>query len=517
VTQPFFSIVTPVYNTPLDVLAATIQSVTSQAWPSWELLLIDDVSPDSAVRDALAEAASHDSRIRVILREENGGISAASNDGIAAAEGEFMVLLDHDDLLAHGALAQVAGVLQKNPEVDYLYTDEDKIDEDGKRYDEFRKPDWSPERFRAQMYCGHLSVLRLALVREVGGFDSRYDGSQDHDLVLKVTEKARQVYHLPEVLYHWRAIATSTASSGNAKPYTWDAGVRAVQAHVDRVGIDATVTKGSWFGTYAIKRTFDPSHRVSVIIPTRGTGGFVHGESRVFLIEAVRSLLAHTEHKNLEIVVVADAETPQAVLDELAEVAGETLLLVPYTKPFNYSEKCNLGFLASTGDIVVLLNDDVEVIGDNFIEELCAPLAQDNVGMTGAYLVYENGSVQHAGHRYGERGYKHAFSDNNFGDPGPFCALMVDREVSGLTAACVALRREVYQEVGGLSEQLPLNFNDVDLSLKIRSAGYWLVWLNRVQLFHYESKTRVAIVHQWEVDIMRARWGVAERDSFAHE
>jgi GT2 family glycosyltransferase len=231
----------------------------------------------------------------------------------------------------------------------------------------------------------------------------------------------------------------------------------------------------------------------------------------------VRSLLEKTEHANLEIVVVADEATPDEVIAELKDIAGDKLLLVPYARDFNYSEKCNIGFLASTGDLIVMLNDDVEVIADRFVEELCAPLAQNDVGMTGAYLVYENGSVQHAGHRYAERGYKHAFSDNKYGDPGSFCALMVDREVSGLTAACVAMRRETYLEVGGLSEQLPLNFNDVDLSMKLRAAGYSLVWLSRVQLFHFESQTRVAVVHQWELDIVRARWGIPAEDEFAHE
>jgi glycosyltransferase involved in cell wall biosynthesis len=514
---PFFSIVTPVYNTPLDVLVEMIHSVTSQGFPRWELILVDDLSPDARVREKLAEAQAEDPRIRVIHREVNGGISAASNDGIAAAKGEFLVLLDHDDLLAHGALLTVFEALGENPDVDYLYSDEDKIDMKGEHYDLFRKPDWSPERLRGQMYCGHLSVLRLSLVREVGGFNAEYDGSQDHDLVLKVTEKARKVFHLPEVLYHWRAIPASTASSGNAKPYTWDAGVRAVQAHVDRVGIPAVVTRGTWFGTYAINREFDSSQRVSVIIPTRGGSGFVHGAKRIFVVEAVRSLLEKTEHANLEIVVVADEATPDEVIAELKDIAGDKLLLVPYARDFNYSEKCNIGFLASTGDLIVMLNDDVEVIADRFIEELCAPLAQNDVGMTGAYLVYENGSVQHAGHRYAERGYKHAFSDNKYGDPGSFCALMVDREVSGLTAACVAMRRETYLEVGGLSEQLPLNFNDVDLSMKLRAAGYSLVWLSRVQLFHFESQTRVAVVHQWELDIVRARWGIPAEDEFAHE
>ncbi|MBC7519312.1 MAG: glycosyltransferase [Microbacteriaceae bacterium] len=513
--RPFFSVVTPVYNVALDILAETIQSVTSQAWPDWQLILIDDLSPNQAVRDFLATAAAADDRISVIYRDTNGGISAASNDGLAAATGEYVALLDHDDLLAHGALAQVAAVLLADPKIDYLYTDEDKVDLLGNHFETFAKPDWSPERLRSQMYCAHLSVVRLQLARDVGGFNSAYDGSQDHDFILKVTERAGRIHHLAEVLYHWRAIPESTASSGEAKPYTWHAGLAAVRAHVERIGLDATVELGGWFGTYAVHRRLDPTTRVSIVIPTRGTRGFVRGDSRSFVVEAVRSILAKTQHPNFEVVVVADVSTPADTMAELHELLAERLVVVPYNKPFNFSEKCNLGFLASTGDIVVMLNDDVEVIADNFLAELCGALSEKDVGMTGAYLLYESGMVQHAGHRYAERGYKHAFHEHSLGDPGPFCALTVDREVSGLTAACIAMRREVFVEVGGFSERLPANFNDVDLSLKVRAAGYRLVWLNRVRLYHFESQSRVAKVHQWELDILRQRWGIPRRDAYS--
>jgi glycosyltransferase involved in cell wall biosynthesis len=509
--EPLFSIVTPVYDTDTTVLAETIQSVVDQPWKSWELILVDDKSPDARVREYLATVT--DPRIVVIERPVNGGISEASNDGIAAARGEFLVLLDHDDLLGEDALGVVARALAEDPEIDYLYTDEDKIDEDGVRFDPFLKPDWSPERLRAQMYTSHLSVMRLSIARSVGGFDSSCDGSQDHDLVLKVTEQARTVHHVPEILYHWRALPQSTASSGDAKPYTWDAGLRAVGRHVERIGLDASVERGPWFGTYAVHRRLSPDIAVSVVIPTRGSSGTVGGETRVFVVEAVRSLLEST-HPRLEIVVVADESTPEEVLARLRSLAGDRLVVVPFTGEFNFSRKCNAGVLASSGDYVVLLNDDVEVIAPELIEELCAPLMQADVGMTGAYLVYEDGRVQHAGHVYADRGYKHAFSENRLGDPGLFCALMVDREVSGLTAACVALRRDVYERVGGLSEELAVNFNDVDLSLKLRGAGYRLVWLNRAQLHHFESQSRVADVKQWELDRIRARWGIPVRDPY---
>ena len=513
--RPFFSIVTPVYNVALAILAETIHSVTAQAFEDWELILVDDHSAGTEIRDYLLQEARRDPRIVVMLRPINGGISLASNDGLVAARGNFLVLLDHDDLLAHGALAKVAAVLEGDPDIDYLYSDEDKIDMFGNHSQVFPKPDWSPERLRSQMYCAHLSVIRLDLAREVKGFDPAFDGSQDHDFILKVTERARKIHHLAEVLYHWRVTPESTASSGQAKPYAWDAGLRAVRAHLTRLGIDATVEHGTWFGTYAVYRRLNPQTRVSIIIPTRGAVGMVGGAERVFVVEAIRSVLAKTSHPTLEFVVVADAATPDAVLAEIHDLVGEQLVVVIYDRSFNFSEKCNLGFLASSGDIVVMLNDDVEVDSDNFLEELCGPLAEESVGMTGAYLLYENDTVQHAGHSYTERGYKHVYRGFARDDPGPFAALAVDREVAGLTAACVAIRRNVFAEVGGFSQSLPINFNDVDLSLKLRSAHYRLLWLNRVRLYHFESQSRVAEVHEWEVDRLRARWGTPVRDPYS--
>lgn len=513
-TPPLFSIVTPVYNTPVDVLRLTIDSVVRQSWRDWELILVDDHSSDPDVLTALHEASASDSRVHVVARAENGGISSASNDGLNAATGQFLVLLDHDDVLAHGALARIAEVLLDHEDIDFLYTDEDKVDEKGNRYDAFAKPDWSPERLRGQMYTGHLSVMRMSLVRKVGGFDSAFDGSQDHDLVLKVTEQSKRIYHLPEVLYHWRSLPESTASSGEVKPYAWDAGVRAVSAHLARVGIDAKAERGSKPGTYVLRRAFDSRTTVSVIIPTRGGRGTVLGAERVFVVEAVRSLLANTRHEALEIVVVYDSVTPRTVLEELSRIAGSTLTLVEYDRKFNYSEKCNLGFVASSGEVIILLNDDVEVLSEGFIEEMAAPLAEGGVGMTGAYLLFEDGQIQHGGHQYAERHYRHAFHGFKDGDSGPFSALLIDREVSGVTAACAAITRTLYAEVGGLSEALPANFNDVDLCLKVQAAGQRILWLHGVKLYHFESRTRVPRVHQWEVDRARARWGVRYIDPF---
>lgn len=510
---PRFSVVTPVYVPPVAVLRETIRSVVGQSDPDWELVLVDDASPDPAVVRVLDEAAAADPRVRVVHLAENSGIVAASNAGIEAARGEFLALLDHDDLLAPEALARVAVALDTHDDVDYLYSDEDKVDVDGRRYDLFEKPAWSPERLRGQMYTGHLSVLRASLVRALGGFRAGFDGSQDHDLVLRVTERARRIVHLPEVLYHWRAVQGSTADDPGAKPYTWEAGRRAVQDHLRRTGIVGRAELGPVPGTYRIRRPV-PAGRVSVIVPTRGSSGMVWGERRCFVVEAVRSIVEHSGLDDLEIVVVYDTPTPATVLDRLREVGGSHLRLVEFTEPFNFSAKCNVGAVHATGEILLFLNDDTELRAGDGLADAVGLLAEPDVGMAGVRLLFEDGRLQHGGHVYHEGDWFHARFFAGPDDTGPFAALLVARETSGLTAACVAMRREVFQEVGGFDEQLPLNFNDVDLSYKVRSAGYRLVWVPQVTLSHFESQTRVPTVLASEIHTTRQRWGVPGRDLY---
>jgi len=509
-----FSIVTPVYNTPLDVLQAAIDSVLAQTVDDWELILVDDLSPDDAVREVLRAAARRDPRVRVIERAENGHIVKASNDGIDAARGEFIALLDHDDLLVPRALEFVSAAIEAVPEVDYLYSNENKVDETGRFYHLFEKPQWSPERLRGQNYACHFSVLRTSLVRELGGFREGYDGSQDHDLILRVTERARRVLHIPRTLYHWRVIPGSAAGDSQAKPYAWLAGQRAVQDQLDRLGIDGTVELGPHPGTYRIDRRLDPEVRVSVVIPTRGDEGLVWGARRRFVVEAVRSLVERGGHDNLEVVVVYDAETPDSVLDDLMALPVPDLQLVPYAKPFNFSEKCNLGVTSSYGEVVVLLNDDIEIESDGFLVQLVAPLFEDDVGMTGARLLFADTTIQHAGIVFNQGHANHAFAGMLPNHPGPNSALVVSRECTGLTGAAVALRRSVYDEVGGLCEALPVNFNDVDLSMKIAAAGYRLVWVANATAYHFESQTRVPVVADWERDLLGGRWTILDDDPF---
>ncbi|MDR0432635.1 MAG: glycosyltransferase [Bifidobacteriaceae bacterium] len=515
--RPLFSIVTPLWNTPLDVLRDTAVSVKRQTFTDWEWIAVDDASTDPEPRRLFKAMAGFDHRIHLIERSVNGHIAAATNDGIWAARGEFIVLLDHDDTLELDALAQVAKTIKDNPDVDYIYTDEDKLSSDGRYYDPFRKPDWSPERLRGQNYASHLSVLRTSLVRAVGGLRSGFDGSQDHDLVLRVTEQARSVIHIPEILYHWRVVPGSAAGQVDAKPYAWDAGLKAVQDHLKRAGIRGTADYGRITGTYRIDRQPLEGVKASVIVPTRGGTGHVWGEERVLVLGTIKSLLAKAGSTPLEIVIVYDTSTPPGVLDELKAMVPQDLVLVPFAGPFNFSAKCNAGFTASTGEVTVMMNDDLDIISDGFIDALTGPLAEDDVGMTGARLLFSDKTIQHAGLSFSTKRLYHVFRGRSDEDPGPFCALTVNREASGLTGACVAMRREIYEAVGGMTEGLPVNFNDVDLSYKVRHIGKRLVWLADARAFHFESQTRDPVVNQWEADLVASRWRAPEYDLYLPE
>ena len=514
-SAPSFSILTPVYNPPLDVLEATIASVRAQTYADWEWIVVDDCSTDPRVREVLATAATEDARITMIARPTNGHIVVASNDALAAARGIYVVFLDHDDLLTPDALARMAELLGQADDFDYVYSDEDKVGADGHFYDTFLKPAWSPERLRGQMYTSHLSVMRRSVVVEVGGFREGYEGSQDHDLALRVTEVARRVGHLVGVHYHWRVVPGSAAGAPDAKPYTQSAGLRAVNDHLARVGIRGrAVDIPGHPGQYRIERELDPGHRVSIVIPTMGQSGRVWGAERVFVVEAVRSALAHTNHADVEVVVVYDPPTPAKVLDELRQIAGNRLVLVPYRKPFNFSEKINVGFLASTGSRVVLLNDDVEIRSDGWLEQLVAPLDEPDVGMTGARLYFSDGTLQHVGHHYEGGDYHHTYLGWPGDSSGTMSDIIINREVSGVTAACAALRREVFESVGGLCEDLPVNFNDVDLSYKVRQWGGRILYIANCELYHFESRTRPRGIHAWEHERALARWGRPAVDDF---
>ena len=506
---PRFSVVTPVHDPPLHLFHACIESVRAQSFPDWELCLVDDGSRSDAVRAALAEVAASDGRIRLVRRDVGGGIVAASNDGLAMAEGDFVVLLDHDDTLTPDALERIQAVLAADALVDYVYSDEDKLDERGQVFDTFHKPDWSPERLRSQNYCTHLSVVRRSLMTEIGGFRDGFDGSQDHDLILRVGERARRVAHVPTVLYHWCATPGSTAADADAKPYAREAGRRAVQEHLDRLGIPAVVERLGTPGHYRSRRVLPtPPPMVSIVVPTAGSSRPVWGVDRPLILRCLRSVVEISTHPAFEVVVVVDPATPSTVQSALERWtrADPRVRLVAGEGPFSFSARVNQGVAASTGEQVLLLNDDTQVVSPDWIETMAGFLLESDVGAVGAKLLYADGTLQHGGHLYTVHPL-HVFRGYSGDDPGPFGLLEIDREVSGVTAACLLTPRRVWDELGGFSTDFPVAFNDVDYCLRLRDSDRRVIWTPHAVLYHFESQSRPGGASPEEDALLVERWG----------
>lgn len=513
---PRFSVVTPVFDPPARVLQAMIASITAQSFTDWELCLVDDCSTQAHVRRILDKAAASDPRIRVAYRAENGGIVAASNDALALATGEFVALVDNDDELHLDALHRVDEALTATPEADYVYTDEDKIDEAGHRAHAFLKPDWSPERLRTQMYTCHLSVLRRSLVDEVGGFRQEFHGSQDWDLVFRVTERARAVVHVPGVLYHWRTLATSAAGGGEqAKPWAYEAGTRAIQAHCDRTGVEAVAEQDATRpGIYHLRPRLAHHDKVSIVIPTGAQAREVRREQAVLVERCVGSIVSTSSYPDYEIVCVIDEHTDRDVVDRVVRMGEGRVRGVECGGPFNFSERVNAGALASDGEHILLLNDDIETITPDWLERLVMYSRLPGVGAVGAKLLFGDERLQHAGVVFDEVGPGHIYRGFAGQHGGYFDMLRVANNFQAVTGACLMTRRAVFEEVGGLSLLLPLNFNDIDYCLKVRSQGYRVVFDPDTVLFHYESSSREAKVHEWEINLLQQRHGVLACDPF---
>jgi GT2 family glycosyltransferase len=506
--MPRFTVLTPVFDTPADALAAMLKSVRRQGFEDWEHVLVDDRSPAPHVREIL-DAAAADPRVRVHYREENGGIVAASNDALRLAEGEFVALLDHDDALHPDALALVHEAIAATPEADYIYTDEDKIDEAGHHEAPFFKPDWSPERMRTQMYTCHLSVLRRALMEEVGGFDPEFEGSQDWDIVLKVTERARRVLHVPRVLYHWRTLATSAAGGGvEAKPWAFEAATRAVQTHCDRIGLKAEVSRNpNAPGVYNLEPHLTDEPLVSIVIPTAGQRRDVRYQNVVLVEHCVESILTTSTYKNLEIVCVVDSHVTLATRERLQGLGGEQLRLVEFEDEFNFSAKINRGAVHSSGEYLLTLNDDMEVVTPNWIERLLMYAERPEIGAVGARLWWQDGRLQHAGILFENGGYPGHIYYGFSGSSGAYSNnVLVAQNYLAVTAACMMTSRRNFDEVGGFSLDFPMNYNDMDFCLKLVASGRRNVYDPDTILYHFESSSRDTEVEDWEKDQLRERW-----------
>jgi GT2 family glycosyltransferase len=502
--RPLFSVLTPVFNPRLDDIHACAQSVLKQTLADWEWILADDASSDDAVVGFLSDLAT-DPKVTVLTLAQNVGISAATNAALERAKGEFIVFLDHDDELTIDALDVVASAIDTGDRPDMLYSDEVKIGENGGLYDWFAKPEWSPERLRGHNYCNHLTVVRTDLVRELGGLRSELDGAQDHDLVLRIGERSKRVVHVPRVLYRWRAAAGSTASDAMAKPEASVAGCRAVQEHLQRSGIDADVI-APYPGRYRMLRRLQRHPSVSIVIPTRGDTKRVGGRPVDLVLNAVESITSTCEYPGVQFVVVHDRNTPHHIVKRLIDVAGPSLVLVEWDEPFHFSRQVNLGAVRANGEVLVLLNDDTQVITPDWLETLVGFLEEPDVGMVGPMLLLADGRIQSAGHHYSPTPL-HVGAGAAADDPGPHAMFTIAGERSGVTAACAALRRDVFFEVGGLSVRFPNCYNDVDLGFKLIEAGYRIVWTPHAKLHHFESLTRDPRPSAQEAEELADRWG----------
>lgn len=481
--RPRFSVVMPVFNPRLKHLRTAVESVRAQCYPEWELCIADDGSTDAAVRRLLEDYAAHDPRIKVQFLGERRGIVGASNAALDLATGEFVAFLDHDDELAPWALYEVAQALNAEPDLDVIYSDEDKLDEQGRRTEPFFKPEFSPETLLSMNYIGHLLVIRRELVEAVGRFRPGFDGSQDHDLVLRVTERTSRVRRIPKVLYHWRKVPGSTAQDIAAKPLAVKASLQAISEALERrkrPGRPEVVVPG-W---YRVCWELLNSPVVSVIIPSR--------DQADALKRCVWSIFNKSTYRNWELLVIDNQSREPETLEFFAEISRfPNVRILKYNAPFNFAKINNLGAAEARGDVLVFLNNDVEVVTPGWLEELLGFALQPEIGAVGAKLLLPDGRIQHGGVILGlSGGADHAFYGLPADHPGYFGLAMVARNCSAVTAACLMTRREVFEKVGGFDPMLHVAFNDVDLCLRILAAGYRVVWTPFAVLYHYESTTR---------------------------
>lgn len=488
VDPPLISIVMPTYNTPERWLRQAIDSVVEQWYPHWQLCIADDASTEPHVGEILAEYALADSRISIDSRLSNGHISAASNSALELATGDFVALLDHDDELAPHALFLVAKAVIDDPKLDFIYSDEDKLDARGRRVDPHFKPDFNYDLLLGQNYLSHLSVIRRSLIDEAGGFREGFEGSQDYDLFLRCIEQSapERIHHLPFVLYHWRAIEGSTASSTTAKDYPEQAAIRALSDHLDRVATPAIVEPGPAPTAYRARwKLPDDRPLVSIIIPTRN--------GRDLVAQCIDSIESVTTYPNTEVILIDNQSTESAskAYFDLLDHQGRVKLL-RYDAPFNYAAINNAGVAASSGELLCLLNNDIEVITPEWLDEMVAQILRPGVGAVGAKLRYPDDTIQHAGVVLGLGGVAgHGHKRFGHAEFGYFSRLVVTHEVGAVTAACLVTSRRIWDEVGGLdAENLAVAFNDIDFCLRVRRAGHRIVFTPFAELYHHESVSR---------------------------
>ncbi len=484
--HPLISIVMPVYNPPLRYLKEALESVLNQNYLNWQLCIADDHSPNEKVKKLLRAYAVKDKRIQVVFRSENGHISATSNSALELVKGEYVLFMDHDDLITQNCLWEVVKAIDANPSADIIYSDEDKLDEHQFHQSAYFKPDWSPDHLLASNYIGHVCVVKKSLIDTIGGFRMGYEGSQDYDLLLRATEHTENIVHIPKVLYHWRIHQLSAAAGEDVKPYAYIAAKKALEDTLDRRGLHGKVRYLSGLRGYRIDFEIKRFDKVSIIIPTK--------DQTELLKNAVDSILSTTNYSNYEILILNNNSTTKELENFLQEYTAkypDKIRSIEAHFSFNFSKLMNIGVKETNGEFILFLNNDIEVIEPEWLTQMVAFAQQKHIGAVGARLLYPDDTIQHAGVIVGLGGVAgHAFTGLYKDDPGYFNLIQTVNNFSAVTAACLLCRREIFEEVHGMDEQFEVEYNDVDFCLKIMEAGYYNVYIPQVELYHYESASR---------------------------
>lgn len=504
--KPLISIVVPVYNTPQVFLRQMIESVQNQSYSEWELC-IGNASPENKEMKKILEEYKNDARIKEVEIPENKGISQNTNRAMEIASGELIGLLDHDDLLAPNALYEIAKAVNEHPDAEVIYTDEDKVTTDLKEhFQPHLKPDFNLDLLRSNNYICHFFVASRDLIKRVGGFRPEFNGAQDYDLILRCTEQAKQIVHIPKILYHWRVHKASTADNPASKMYAFDAGKRAIEEQLIRCRTKGTVQHTKDLGFYRVKYEICGEPLVSIIIPNK--------DQSEALKKCLDSIREKTSYRNYEIIIVENNSEEPETFAFYKKIAGEKIKIVTWEGEFNYSAINNFGVRHARGDYLLLLNNDVEIINGDWLTEMLSHCQRKEVGIVGAKLYYPDNTIQHAGIIIGIGGVAGSVF---VGLPRAFSGYLhkasIQLDLSAVTAACMLVKRSVFEQVGGLEEKLKVAFNDVDFCLRVREKGYLVVYDPYAELYHYESKTRGAEDtkekirrFQTEIEYMRSHW-----------
>ena len=482
--EPKISLLVPLYKTPRKFFEELVECLKQQTYSNWELCLGDGTPEEN---EGIKDIIESDERIKYKALNENKGIAGNTNECIKLATGDFIALFDHDDLLPTFSLYEVVKAINENPEVEFLYSDEDKITTmDQPRFDPYFKPDFAPDTLRANNYICHFSVFKKELLEKLGGERSEFDGAQDYDLILRMSEETSNIVHIPKILYHWRVHENSTAKAGEtAKPYAYEAGIKVLQAHLKRVGLKGTVEHGETLGAYRIKYEVEGNPKVSIVIPNK--------DYISTLKVCLKSIIKLTTYKNYEIVIVENNSEKEETFEYYKKIDGKENIRVVYypEKQFNYSAIINYGVRHSTGEYIVQLNNDTQLLTPNWLEEMLGFAQREDVGGVGAKLFYPDKTIQHAGVIIGIGGVAgHVFKDLPKGKHGYFSKESMIQNLSAVTAACIMTPKSIYDEVGYMNEKYKVAFNDIDFCLKIREKGKLIVYNPYVQFIHYESKSR---------------------------